>query len=75
MNRYFWCLSDNKTVREISWDEFKEMNKADYRGKNTRRLIWVGTAEIYLSKGKRGMWIRLEQLMKVLELAEKEEGA
>lgn len=61
--RFFWLLSDNKTVREISAEEYFRKE----RQKKACQLIILHDTEITLVKGKRICWLPRKQLQQVLE--------
>ena len=69
MPRYFWLLADRKTIREISWEEWQQMVHEDWERKNKRRLARLDDSDIYLRKGRSGMWLSLTQLKQMLEEA------
>ena len=65
--RYFWLLSDQKTVREISWEKWRELANKDWnRDNHVRTICSVSKSELYFRRGKASFWIPLRQLKEVL---------
>lgn len=62
----YWLLSDGKTVREITWEQWRDMVNEDYDRKNKRTLMRVWDSEVYFRKGKSSFWVDRRQLEKVL---------
>lgn len=65
--RWFWLLSDHKTIREISWDQWKKIVEKDFEKRSHTRLICrVCDSEIYFRKGSDFLWIPMDQLKEIL---------
>lgn len=66
--RYFWLLSDHKTVREIDWEEWRKIAQQDFQRKgNTRLIARVHDIEVYIRKGNQFIWVPRVQLEKALK--------
>jgi len=66
--KYFWLLSDGKTIREISRDEYLHLHARNWQnGLNTFQLIVSWNNEIHFEHGKAMLNVRLRQLTKILE--------
>ena len=66
--RFFWILSDNKTVRELSREEYFKMVHRN----NGRLLCWVDKTDILLVKNQDIISLRSALLAEVLAMAEVE---
>lgn len=67
MNRYFWLLSDRKTVREISLEKWRKLRKIDFYSENISYfLIVTYNNALAVTKGKTHIWLPLKQLKEVL---------
>lgn len=70
MPRFFWLMSDRKTVRELTFEAWREIMFTEFKKKtNSRLLVRVDHSAVYARKGERSLWISLEQLKQVLEEA------
>jgi len=64
--KYFWLLSDRKTVRELSQEQWKGIMRENRRHRNKKRVARIDGTDIYLNDGYDGFWISLKQLMQIL---------
>lgn len=65
--RYFWLKSDGKTVKEISFEEYRKIVKTEWTWtSNTRMICRLTDSEIYVRKGQNYFWIPMRQLKEVL---------
>ena len=70
--RYFWLLSDGKTVKEITWEKYRELiNKEISSGLNYKVIVYLGS-ELYLHHGTNSLNISLNQLENVLKVVKDE---
>lgn len=67
MERYFHLYSDGKTVKEIDWATFRKYGLANWDAKGKKRLCMLLKNEIYFSRGRSGVCVRMEQLNQILE--------
>jgi len=69
--KYFWLLSDGKTVREISQEEFRRLNKQNWsyshKFQSYLLLVLFGT-EIHIAKGTSMLNVPLKQLREILQV-------
>lgn len=66
--KYYHIYSDGKTIKEITWDEWREIiNQDSKRTANFRLIARVSDSELYLRKGLRYTWIQRSQLDQILE--------
>lgn len=64
--RFFWLYADGKTVKEISWEEWRKIANDDYKREKTRKICRVDNTEFYARKGNNFIWIPRRQLEEVL---------
>lgn len=63
----YWLLSDGKTVRELSFERYREMALKDMKeDKSSHLFAVVWDTEIHFGKGRRGITIRRRQLNEIL---------
>lgn len=67
MPRSFWLLSDRKTIREITSEQYRKMIREDYDRINKRLLVKVWGSEVYMHKGKQSFLVDRQQLLKTLK--------
>ena len=65
--KWFWLYSDGKKVKEISWEQWRNIVTQDRGRENTRLVCRADTSELYLRKGDRSVSVPLAQLKKVLD--------
>ena len=66
--KYFWLLSDHRTIREISAEEFKQKAKANWDSTTISYLLVVNHgSEICVVQSKSAFTIPMAQLKQVLE--------
>lgn len=66
--KYYHLLSDGKTVREITWEDWLQMGREDYDRSNTRLMVRIlADGDLTARKGKSYNYIPKRQLDKVLE--------
>ena len=63
--RYYYFLSDRKTVREIDFDTYREYAMQNFTWQNKKKLCVVFEGEVYFTK-QHGITIPLHQLKQVL---------
>lgn len=67
MIRYFWLLSDEVTVREITEYQWRKIVKREWRKSgNTKLLMRIHDGEVDIRKGDRFVYVPLVQLKGVL---------
>lgn len=67
--RFFRIYADDRTVKEISFDEYKRLMRQNWRAKKrTILLCRVDSTDIYFKKAGHGLWIRRKQLKHILDL-------
>lgn len=61
--KYFWLYADGKTVKEISWEEYRKL----FVSKNRYLLCRIySDTEIAFRKGNNYIWLPLRQLKEIL---------
>ena len=70
MPKYFWLLSDGKTVREISIEEFRYLSRRSQESPQGYLLLVLFDSEIHIAKGQSMLNVPLKQLNQVLKLKE-----
>lgn len=64
---FFHLLSDCKTVKEISSEEWVKIAMQEReKGTHTKLICRVHPTELYFVKGKKSMWIPRRQLDQIL---------
>jgi len=63
MVKIYHLLSDNKTVRELSWNEYNKIRIQN----PPRKIAIVHPDEVYIFKGSSGIWVKRCQLEQILE--------
>ena len=65
--KWFWLYSNGKKVKEISWEQWRDIVNQDRGRENTRLVCRADNSELYLRKGDRYVWVPMAQLQKVLD--------
>ena len=67
--RYFWLMSDNKTVREIDYVKMRELDNANYKSKrkNYKLCDVHNNGDVFFRTAKSFIWVPNRQLDKVVE--------
>lgn len=65
--KFFWLLSDGKTVREISFEKYKELARKGFDSSKSSQLAVLFDSEIHFQKSRSYMNIRLTQLSQLLK--------
>lgn len=69
-SRYFRLYSDGKRIKELTWEEWKEIAIRQLNWKERAfSLCKICDTEIYLRKGEHSFWISRKQMEKVLNEA------
>ena len=67
MRKFFYLLSDRKSTREISYDEYREIVNRDYNDPNRQFMLAIlFDNDLYIYKGKCGISVPLKQLKEIL---------
>jgi len=64
--RFFWLLSDRRTVREIDLETYRYLNRLNRRKDNTCLLLVLFDSEIHVNKGISSVNVTLKQLNQIL---------
>lgn len=64
--RFFHIYADGKTVREISWEEWRKIRLKDYSSDRARLACRDEGTDLYFSKGRNFIWVRKAQLAEIL---------
>ena len=65
----FHLLSDGKTVKEISWEEYRTLANRGWNAKRKYRLLVVLQSGINILYGNNGVFIPMKQLLQALKMA------
>ena len=65
--KWFWLYSNGKKVKEVSWEQWRDMVNQDRGRENTRLICRIDNSELYLRKGDRSVSVPLAQIKKVLD--------
>jgi len=64
---YYWLLSDGKTVRQISHEEWFNMNRQNWNRKcNLNLICFMDSSFLQLRRGKNYVTVSLKQLKQLL---------
>jgi len=65
--KYYWLLSDGKTIRELTREQYRNMAIQDMRqNRDSHLFAVVWDSEVYFGRGRKGINIRRFQLDKIL---------
>jgi len=65
--KYYWLLSDGKTVREISWEEYHKINMENWKRETNLKLIcYLDNSFFQARRGKKYVTVHLRQLKQIL---------
>lgn len=61
--KYYHLLSDRKTVKEITFDDWSHIVRVENSKVTRARLVCrVSKHEIYFRQGKKSMWLAISQV-------------
>ena len=71
--KYYWLLSDGKTVKELTQEEYRKKATNDMKTNTNHLFMIVWDSEVHFGQARRGISVRRKQLDQILIPVSREE--